>query len=201
MTFLEAFFDPSSPLFWIGLVTLLFLVEAIPFSPIHVEALLLGALIIVPARELYFIALTCLYSGALVSYLWTWHFANHPRLKKRLESEKVVYMKTLFLKYGDPFFLLLRVVPVIPYRTLNMISAPLEYPFKKYATWTFIGTAARLALIIYGTEAFSLLIGDRLTAILIFLVVLVISSGLVVFYLNRKSEGLDSPDMAPESST
>ncbi len=197
MSFLEAFFDPASPLFWIGLITLLFVVEAIPFSPIHVEALLLGALIVIPASELYFIALVCLYSGALVSYLWTWHFANHPRLKKRLESERVAYMKALFLKYGDPFFLLLRVVPVIPYRTLNMISAPLEYPFKKYATWTFIGTAVRLALIIYGTEAFSLLIGDRLTAILIFLIFLVISSGLVVFYLNRQSEHLKETDDKP----
>ncbi len=190
MTFFDAFLDSSSPLFWIGLVTLLFLVEAIPFSPIHVEALLLGALLVIPANELYFIALVCLFAGALASYLWTGHFANHPRLKKKLESEKVVYIKTLFLRYGDPFFLLLRIVPVIPYRTLNMISAPLEYPFKRYATWTFLGTAIRLALIIYGTEAFSLLIGDRFTAILIFLIFLMISSGIVVFFLNRKSESL-----------
>ena len=177
--------DPSNPWFWIDLFLLIFLVEAIPFLPIHLEALLLTVLLITTPWILWILSVIALTSGTAVSYIWTKKLAKTKWMQKQLQRKNVVLIRQYFIRYGDPFLIIIRTIPVIPYRSINIIAGPLEYPFKRYMVLSIITAMLRLGFIIFGTSLLIEITGDKFLTIIVVIIVLTLLSLISVIYLRK----------------
>jgi len=185
LSYLEILLNPNEPWFWLNLFVLIFLVEAIPFIPIHLEALLLMVLLITHPLILWIVSVIALSLGTATSYFWTHRLANTKWMKKQLERKNVKLLKYYFIRYGDPFLVIIRTIPVIPYRSINIIAGPLEYPFERYMLLSILTAMLRLGLIIFGTSFLINITGNKTLTIIIVIAALLFLSLLSLIYLNH----------------
>ena len=185
LNYFEILLDPSNPWFWINLLLLIFLVEAVPFLPIHLEALLLTVLLITTPWILWLSSVIALSCGTAVSYVWTKKLAKTKWMQKQLQRKNIMLIKEYFIRYGDPFLIIIRTIPVIPYRSINIIAGPLEYPFKRYMIISIITAMIRLGIIIFGTSLLIEFTGNKLLTIIVVIIVLTILSLVSGIYLRR----------------